>query len=768
MRTKILFAILISAMLVLSLGLGKTSAQCADSMIASNGEGYPGDAGIIVPIYGQVCGLDIGGTLEDLDAVSFAMQYDTSLVVCDTILYDVSDPVYPSFYDSIPHPFFWAPYIDPSGYVTVGFAFHMLGDPDIPPGYYRMFDLVFKVKSGATPGDTPLDIEDGIGDITNAFTYVTTDVYPEKVDGSFTILGESYGVIAGTVTNEETTGPIIGAYVTANGFSDQTDTEGYYLVPNLSVGSYNVVASAIGFESDTVSEVQVTVGETTTVDFALTPSECVNTLFAGNGSGIGGDTVVIPITAMNCGELDGYTISLSYNYNELEAERVDTAGTATGAVSPVALFETYSCHFGDEGWVAIKCVISEDHSKFIPPGPNNVLAKVVFSARPAPPDTSDLKFRIYPEATCPGTRIENEFIYGTLECKPNLIPGSFITLPAFVRGDYDGNGHFSMVDALALLAWVYHQPGRFPTTCMDGADYNDDGALSMADAVSELTWLYHQPGGMPPAPPYPTCGIDPTPDDPFECRWYELCMSNDKVIYAKPSPVNFKGAANRVVVGQQASVSEGHNVTVPVVVKNAEALGGLELSINFDPQVLIAKSVDNSEDFDLFFPDINNRAGRVTIGCVPSLRMEKGLQPGNHQIANVTFEIDVNKFEQRVILKLSDVALYDLGVNRLPAEWQNGWVKSTLSLPKEYVLEQNFPNPFNPVTRIRYALPHNSKVRLEIYNIVGERVAVLVDGHQKAGYKVASWNAKDMASGVYFYRLRAGDFTSIKKMVVLR
>jgi len=768
MRTKILFAILIFAMFVLSLGFGKVNAQqCADSVIASNGEGYPGDAGIIVPIYGRVCGLEIGENLEGLDAVSFAMQYDTSLVVCEDILYDVSDPVYPSFHDSIPNPFFWAPYIDPSGYVTVGFAFAMLGTPDIPLGYYRMFDLVFKVKPGASSGDTPLDIEDGVGDITNAFTYVTTDVYPEKVDGVFTILGENYGAIAGTVTNEETTEPIIGAYVIANGFSDQADTEGYYLIPNLSGGSYNVVASAIGFEPDTVSEVQVTVGETTSVDFALTPSECVNTLFAGNGSGIGGDTIVIPITAVNCGELDGYTISLSYNYNELEAERVDTAGTATGAVSPVAQFETYFCHFGDEGWVAIRCMVSEDHSKFIPPGPNNVLAKIVFSAKSSPPDTSELQFGLYPETSVPGTRIENEFIYGTIKYKPSLVDGLFIMLPAFIRGDYNGDSYLSMADALALLAWLYHQPGGFPTTCMDGADYDDDGNISMADALSELTWLYHQPGGTPPAPPYPACGIDPTPDDPFECDWYESCMSNAKAIYAKPSPVNLKGAASKVVVGQ-ISLSGDRSVVVPVIVKNAKALCGLELSINFNPQVLTVKSVDNSEDFDLFFPSIYNRAGRVTIGCVPSLRMEKSLQPGNHQIANITFEIDVSKLEQSAVLALSDVSLYDLDVNRLPAEWQSGWVKATLSLPKDYILEQNFPNPFNPVTQIRYALPHNGKVRLEIYNIVGEKVAVLVDGQQEAGYRSVTWDAKNVASGVYFCKLSAGPFTAIKKMVILR
>ncbi len=770
MKSKILYVFLILAVFALALAFDRAIAQqCTDSMIVSNGEGYPGDTGIIVPVYGRVCGLDIGGTLEDLDAVSFAMQYDTSFVVCEEVLYDVTDPVYPSCYDSIPNPFFWAPYIDPSGYVTVGFAFALLGDPDIPPGYYRMFDLVFRVKPGATPGDTPLDIEDGVGGITNAFTYVTTDVHPEKVDGVFAILGENYGALGGIVTNEETTEPINGAFVTANGSFDQTDVNGLYLIPNLQAGSYDVVASAIGFESDTVLGVQVAVGETASVDFALTPSECVNTLFAGHGSGIGGDTnIVIPITAMNCGELDGYTISLSYNYDELEAVRVDTGGTATGAVSPVALFETYFCRFYDKGWVAIRCMISEDHSKFIPPGPNNVLAKIVFSAKPSPPDTSELKFEVYPENPVPGTRLENEFIYGTIKHKPILVDGSFIMLPAFVRGDYDGDGCLSMPDALALLFWLYHQPGGFPTACMDAADYDDDGHLTMLDAVNELIWLYHQPGGMPPPPPYPACGIDPTTDDPFECAWYEPCMSSEGAYTLLP-PVSLKGAASKVVVGQVSISGSGvHSVSVPVFVKNSRALSGLEVSISYDPELLAVKSVDNSEDFALFFPSIDNRGGRVTIGCIPSLTMEKNLPPGNHQIANIVFDVDVSKLELNAILALSDVSLYDREVSRLPAEWQNGWVKASLSLPKDYILAQNFPNPFNPVTQIRYALPHNGKVRLEIYNITGERVAVLVDGQQEAGYRSVTWNADGVASGIYFCKFSAGGFTSIKKMIVLR
>jgi len=89
-------------------------------------------------------------------------------------------------------------------------------------------------------------------------------------------------------------------------------------------------------------------------------------------------------------------------------------------------------------------------------------------------------------------------------------------------------------------------------------------------------------------------------------------------------------------------------------------------------------------------------------------------------------------------------------------------------LPKEFSLSQNYPNPFNPVTQIKYALPRDCWVRLNVYNILGQKIASLVDGEQKAGYKTVRWDAGSFSSGIYFYRISAGDFTSTRKMVLLR
>ena len=96
-------------------------------------------------------------------------------------------------------------------------------------------------------------------------------------------------------------------------------------------------------------------------------------------------------------------------------------------------------------------------------------------------------------------------------------------------------------------------------------------------------------------------------------------------------------------------------------------------------------------------------------------------------------------------------------------------------LPKEFALEQNYPNPFNPTTTLRYDLPTDSKVTLKIFNVLGQTVATLTDGIVSAGYQSAEWNATNVASGVYFYRIEATSvtnpskiFTQVKKMVLMK
>jgi len=89
-------------------------------------------------------------------------------------------------------------------------------------------------------------------------------------------------------------------------------------------------------------------------------------------------------------------------------------------------------------------------------------------------------------------------------------------------------------------------------------------------------------------------------------------------------------------------------------------------------------------------------------------------------------------------------------------------------IPQEFALSQNYPNPFNPVTTIKYQLPEDCHVTLKVFNAMGQEVATLVNKQQKAGYYSVNWNVRQVASGLYFYWIKANEFSKVCKMILLR
>jgi flagellar hook assembly protein FlgD len=99
--------------------------------------------------------------------------------------------------------------------------------------------------------------------------------------------------------------------------------------------------------------------------------------------------------------------------------------------------------------------------------------------------------------------------------------------------------------------------------------------------------------------------------------------------------------------------------------------------------------------------------------------------------------------------------------------------RKEVELPEGYGLSQNYPNPFNPTTTIDYSLPRSEHVTLEVYNVSGQKVRTLIDEVMPAGNHSVEWDALSdtgtkVASGVYLYRLTAGEVTSSKKMTLLK
>ena len=90
------------------------------------------------------------------------------------------------------------------------------------------------------------------------------------------------------------------------------------------------------------------------------------------------------------------------------------------------------------------------------------------------------------------------------------------------------------------------------------------------------------------------------------------------------------------------------------------------------------------------------------------------------------------------------------------------------NLPTEYRVEQNCPNPFNPSTEIKYQLPEKNHVKLIIYDVIGNKVATLIDQIVEPGYHSVLWDASKYASGVYFYSFRSGSYNATKKLMLLK
>jgi len=139
---------------------------------------------------------------------------------------------------------------------------------------------------------------------------------------------------------------------------------------------------------------------------------------------------------------------------------------------------------------------------------------------------------------------------------------------------------------------------------------------------------------------------------------------------------------------------------------------------------------------------------------------------GNSEVENVYTYVDKN-LDNGVTYSYNLVTV-DMDGKEVVANAEPVSATPMAHVPTAFALHQNYPNPFNPVTEIKYDVPKNTHVTLKVYNVLGAEVATLIDADQKANFYTVSWDAKDLASGVYFCTLTTGDFKAVKKMVLLK
>ncbi|HMQ67861.1 MAG TPA: T9SS type A sorting domain-containing protein [Ignavibacteria bacterium] len=122
------------------------------------------------------------------------------------------------------------------------------------------------------------------------------------------------------------------------------------------------------------------------------------------------------------------------------------------------------------------------------------------------------------------------------------------------------------------------------------------------------------------------------------------------------------------------------------------------------------------------------------------------------------------------IIILLFVFIFSINVNAATKNNSNNSLKGnkTSNISDDYKLYQNFPNPFNPATILSYKINQSGFVTLKVYNLVGQVVATLVDDYQEVGTYSKQFDASNLSAGVYLYKLQVNNFTSVKRMTLIK
>jgi hypothetical protein len=115
-----------------------------------------------------------------------------------------------------------------------------------------------------------------------------------------------------------------------------------------------------------------------------------------------------------------------------------------------------------------------------------------------------------------------------------------------------------------------------------------------------------------------------------------------------------------------------------------------------------------------------------------------------------------------------NILIEDESEIELNAELDNLLLIDENLLPDSYSLSQNYPNPFNPTTKIKYQLPVDGNVKIIIFDLLGKEVQTLVNGFEKAGSYELTFNGINLASGIYFYKMKSENFSEIKRMILVK
>jgi hypothetical protein len=297
-----------------------------------------------------------------------------------------------------------------------------------------------------------------------------------------------------------------------------------------------------------------------------------------------------------------------------------------------------------------------------------------------------------------------------------------VTVKSALLGDVSGNGAIGSYDATLVLQ---HVAGMI-TLAGDSltlADVSGNGTVGSLDASYILQYV---------------AGI--ITKFPAEGGLGKILASTGEVKWEAPIAIDKEGT-----------------IALPVFLKNASNVYAIQFTANIDPVVVNIESVKSLLPEGWLMVH-NVSGGKLSVAMAGTTPLAE-----DREIAVISLKVSSKNVESSItgeaIVNENEVAsLEKVGIRQIP---------------NEYKLSQNYPNPFNPTTNISFQIKDNGRVMITIYDILGKKVRTLVDENLNAGYYTVQWNGlsdngMSLSSGTYFYKIDAGSFTSVKRMLLIK
>ncbi|MCP4582049.1 MAG: T9SS type A sorting domain-containing protein [candidate division Zixibacteria bacterium] len=292
-----------------------------------------------------------------------------------------------------------------------------------------------------------------------------------------------------------------------------------------------------------------------------------------------------------------------------------------------------------------------------------------------------------------------------------------------ILGDANLDAIVNVGDCIAVIA---NMIGQFQMNIRshDAADYNRDGDVRIGDLQGILYHILGRPFGPPP-------------------------------------PLNKKNGSIELV---RDDILPGFQGDLPLWLDLNTKAGGVQFTIDYDPSEVIIHGLTAGNMTSDLVLDYNDTGEQIKAAIYDFGLVEFGPVVGEL----VTLDVEFLDFEvdPSTALRLTDFEIVTVDAYRLNIEVLG-------ELPDDYRLHQNYPNPFNSKTLISFEMPYSSSVKLDVYNVLGQKVNELYAGHLDAGSHQLTWNGTnsygiDVTSGVYFYRLQAESFDKTMKMLLVK